>query len=114
MIFRSPHLQPPLVVVDVLTEHNPHSVDVAHTKFANPIRLICWLRSNVGTSIDHLPEVRVDVLDPLEQVNALRALIASNKVNGGVVAPDNGVCFVAEVPGKTQDVTIERRCGLDV
>src|SRR5205085_1030680 len=98
----------------VLTEHNAYSVDVAHTKFANPIRLICWLRSNVGASIDHFLEVRVDVLDPLEQVNALRALIASNKVNGGVIAPDNGVCFVAEIPGKTQHIAIERCRRLDV
>jgi hypothetical protein len=103
-----------LVVIDVLTEHNHHSVDVAHTKFANPVRLIGWLRRNVGTSIDHLREVRVDVLDSLEQVNALWALIASNKVNGGVIAPDNGVCVVAEVPGKTQDIAIERCRRLDV
>src|SRR5438067_2245692 len=103
-----------LVVIDVLAEHNAYPVDVAHTEFANPIRLICWLRSNVGASIDHFPEVRIDVLDPLEQVNALRALIASNKMNGGVIAPDNGVCFVAEVPGKTQHIAVERCRRLDV
>ena len=56
----------------------------SHTKFANPIWLICRLRSNLGTPIDYLPEVSIDVLDPLEQVDATWAASASNKVNCGV------------------------------
>ena len=72
---------------------------------------------DVGAVIDHFPEVRVDVLNPLEQVNALRALIASNKVNRGVIAPDNRVGLVAEIPGKTQQAkgpAVEALDGLEI
>src|SRR5262245_40546579 len=40
--------------------------------------------------------------------------IIPDEVNRRVVAPHDRVCFVAVVPGKTEGVSIERRCPIDV
>jgi len=104
----------PLVVRDVLTEHNPHTIDIAYTKLPNPIWLIGGLHGNLGAPTEYFPEVPVDVLDPLEQVDATWTASAPNKVNRRVIAPHDRVCVVAEVPCETQHITIERCGRLDV
>jgi hypothetical protein len=55
-------------VIDILTEHDPYTVDVNHTKFADPIRLVRRLRGNSSAPTDYFLEVGVDILDPLEEV----------------------------------------------
>ena len=101
-------------MIDVLAEHNPYTVDVTHTKLTDPIRLISRLRGNLTTPTDDFLEVRVDILDPLEQVDAFWTPIIANEVDCGVVAPDHGVGVITEIPGKTQDITIERCCRLNI
>ena len=107
---------PPLMrrdqgMIDVLTEHNAHRVDVAYAEFAKPVRLIRGLGFDAGASIDQLLEVRIDILHPLEQMNALRARIALDEVHRGVVAPDDGVGLLAVVTGKTQGAILPSPCG---
>src|SRR5262245_23737570 len=94
-------------IVNVLAEHDPHTVDVTHRELPEAIRLVGRLRSNLSTPTDNFLEVSVDILDPLEQVDALRILFIANEMDGGVVAPDDGVSVITEVPGKTKDVAIE-------
>ncbi len=37
-------LMEPLIVIDVLTKHDPDAIDITNTKLANTIWLILWLR----------------------------------------------------------------------
>src|SRR5262249_30786313 len=104
----------PSCVLDVLPEHDSYAVDVAHTELANSIRLVRWLLWNPGTSIDDFSVVSVNILDPLEQVDATRAAFAFDEVNRGVIAPHDRVGFVAKIPPKAQQISIERCRGRDI
>jgi hypothetical protein len=101
-------------VFDVLAEDDPDTVNVAYSKFTNSVGLICRPRSDFGAPSNQFFVIGVNVFDPLEEMDAAWASIISDKVNRRVVTPHNGVSFVAEVPGKTQDIAIECRCGFDV
>ena len=83
-------------------------------EFADPIGLVCWCFCDLGASTNDLSMISVDVLDPLEQVDAAWISLISNKVNRGVIPPHYRVCLVAEVPCEPQDITIERCCRFDV
>ena len=111
-------------MIDVLAEHDPDAVDIAHAEFADPVWLVGRVRINHSAAPNDFPEMRVDILDPLEQVDALWTALIANEVDCGVVPPDDRIGVVTEVAGKAQDITIERgsrfnvwdvqdRCALD-
>src|SRR6478735_2891548 len=97
-----------LRVLDVLAEHDSHAIDVAQAKFADSIRLVRWLRCNLGASLDNLPVVGINILDPLEQVDTTWTAFVLDEVDRGVIAPHDCVSVVAEVPCKPQRIAIER------
>src|SRR5262245_44753741 len=47
-------------------------------------------------------------------MDAARTALVPHEMNRGIVAPHDGVGFVAEVPRKPQHVTIERCCSRDL
>ncbi len=51
---------------DVLAKHDPHTVDIAYGKLANPVGLICGPRHNLSAPTDQFLVIGVDVLDPLK------------------------------------------------
>src|SRR5213594_3992770 len=104
----------PSCVFDVLPEHDSYAVDVAHTELANSIRLVRWLLWNLGISIDDFFVVSVDILDPLEQMDATRSAFVSHEVNRGVIPPHDCVGVVAKIPRKAQQISIERCGGRDI
>ena len=70
----------PLPGIDVLPKHDGHVVDITETKLPNPVRLIGWLHCHDRTATDYFPVIRVDVLDPLKQVDAAWVATVSHEV----------------------------------
>src|SRR6266566_9253034 len=47
-------------------------------------------------------------------MDAVRFSLVLDKMNGGVVAPDNRVSVVSEIPCESQGISIERCCRLHI
>src|SRR5206468_4435432 len=70
---------------DVLTEHERDAVDVQHAEFADSIRPVCRRRCHRRAAIDNFSVEGVDILDPLEQVDATRTTFIFDEVDRGIV-----------------------------
>jgi len=53
-------------VSDILAEHDPDTVNVAYSKFANSVRLIRGSRGDFRAPSDQFFVIGIDVFDPLK------------------------------------------------